>query len=74
VTAGLVVFNPELATQRFDDLLRDPNQLAVPAGEGGLNLGKGPVCIVLWVLILGFVAFLAITGKDTPLSSPATDG
>ena len=38
--------------------------LAVPAYQGGLNLGKGPVSIALWLLIIGFVAFLAITGKD----------
>ncbi len=40
--------------------------LAVPASQGGLNLGKGPVSIALWVLILGFVAFLAFSRKDTP--------
>jgi uncharacterized membrane-anchored protein len=40
--------------------------LAVPASQGGLNLGKGPVSIALWVLIIAFVAFLAITGNDTP--------
>ncbi|HEX2646981.1 MAG TPA: hypothetical protein VHO95_07110 [Candidatus Dormibacteraeota bacterium] len=38
--------------------------LAVPAYQGGLNLGKGPVSIALWLLIIGFVAFLAITRKD----------
>jgi len=40
--------------------------LAVPANVGGLNLGKGVVSIALWVLIFGFVAFLAITRRDTP--------
>ena len=40
--------------------------LAVPANAGGLNLGKGPVSIALWVLIFGFVAFLAVTRRDTP--------
>jgi uncharacterized membrane-anchored protein len=39
--------------------------LAVPASQGGLNFGKGPVSIVLWVLIIGFVAYLAISKKDT---------
>jgi uncharacterized membrane-anchored protein len=39
--------------------------LAVPASQGGLNLGKGPVSIVLWVLIIGFVAYLAISKKDS---------
>lgn len=38
--------------------------LAVPASQGGLNLGKGPVSIVSWVLIIGFVAYLAISKKD----------
>lgn len=40
--------------------------LAVPASQGGLNLGKGPVSVALWILIAGFVAFLAITHGDTP--------
>ena len=40
--------------------------LAVPANVGGLNLGKGAVSIALWVLIFGFVAFLAVTRRDTP--------
>lgn len=40
--------------------------LAVPASAGGLNLGRAPVSIALWVLIIGFVAFLAITGNDAP--------
>lgn len=39
---------------------------AVPAAQGGLNIGKGPVSIALWILILAFVAYLAITRKDTP--------
>jgi len=34
--------------------------LAVPAWQGGLDLGKGAVSIVLWLLIIGFVAFLAV--------------
>lgn len=38
--------------------------LAVPANQGGLNLGKGPVSIALWVLIGLFVAYLAVTRKD----------
>jgi len=45
--------------------------LAVPANVGGLNLGKGAVSIALWVLILAFVAFLAITRKDTPREARA---
>lgn len=45
--------------------------LAVPANQGGLNLGKGPVSVVLWLLIFGIVAFLAFSKKDVaarPLS------
>lgn len=40
--------------------------LAVPASQGGLNIGKGTVSIASWILILGFVAFLAVTRKDSP--------
>jgi uncharacterized membrane-anchored protein len=40
--------------------------LAVPPSQGGLNAGKGVVSIATWVLILGFVAFLAFTRRDTP--------
>lgn len=38
--------------------------LAVPGSQGGLNLGKGPISIALWVLIIAFVAYLAITHRD----------
>jgi len=38
--------------------------LAVPSTLGGLNLGKGTVSIVLWLLIAGFVGYLAISHKD----------
>ena len=38
--------------------------LAVPAAQGGLNLGKGPVSIALWALIIGFVAYLAFSKSD----------
>jgi uncharacterized membrane-anchored protein len=31
---------------------------------GGLNLGDGPVSLVLAILILGFVAYLTITRRD----------
>lgn len=43
--------------------------LAVPASLGGLNLGKGAVSIVAWILIAGFVAYLALTRRDTPRAS-----
>lgn len=46
--------------------------LAVPASQGGLNLGKGPVSVALWLLIIGFVAFLAFTRKDTPPAEAST--
>jgi uncharacterized membrane-anchored protein len=38
--------------------------LAVPSSQGGLDLGKGPVSVVLWLLIFGFVAYLAISHRD----------
>jgi uncharacterized membrane-anchored protein len=38
--------------------------LAVPAIQGGLNLGKGTISIVLWILIIGFVGYLAVSHKD----------
>ncbi|HEV2216554.1 MAG TPA: hypothetical protein VGV88_03170 [Candidatus Dormibacteraeota bacterium] len=40
--------------------------LAVPASQGGLNIGKGTVSIASWILIVAFVAFLAFTRKDSP--------
>ena len=33
---------------------------------GGLGLGTGPVSLVLAAVIAGFVAYLSVTGKDTP--------
>ena len=38
--------------------------LAVPHDLGGLDLGKGPISIVLILLIVVFVAFLAVTRVD----------
>lgn len=46
--------------------------LAVPGIQGGLNFGKGAVAIATWALIIGFVAFLAVTRKDTPPLPPRT--
>ena len=40
--------------------------LAVPASRGGLGLGYGLVSISLTVLIVLFVAYLAVTRKDVP--------
>lgn len=38
--------------------------LAVPASQGGLNFGKGTISIALWILIIAFVAYLAISRVD----------
>jgi uncharacterized membrane-anchored protein len=38
--------------------------LAVPVSQGGLNLGKGTVSIASWILIIAFVAYLAISHRD----------
>jgi len=46
--------------------------LAVPPGQGGLNLGKGTVSIALWMLIVAFVAYLAITRRDMDSPRPAS--
>lgn len=43
--------------------------LAVPGSQGGLNIGKGPVSIALWILIVGFVAYVGLTHKDAPPQS-----
>ncbi len=39
--------------------------IAVPASQGGLNAGKGPVSLVLTLLIIALVAFLSLTHVDT---------
>jgi uncharacterized membrane-anchored protein len=46
--------------------------LAVPSSQGGLNLGKGPVSIALWLLIIAFVAYLAVTRRDVARESGRT--
>ena len=38
--------------------------LAVSPSQGGLDLGKGPISVALWILIVAFVAYLAITHRD----------
>jgi uncharacterized membrane-anchored protein len=38
--------------------------LAVPSSLGGLNLGKGTISIASWILIVAFVAYLAISHRD----------
>jgi uncharacterized membrane-anchored protein len=40
--------------------------LAVSHERGGLALGTGPVSLVFAAVIAGFVAYLSVTGKDTP--------
>ena len=38
--------------------------LAVPASQGGLNLGKGTISIALWLLIIAFVIYMAFSHRD----------
>jgi uncharacterized membrane-anchored protein len=38
--------------------------LAVPHDKGGLDLGRGPVSLGLTIVIVGFVAYLAVTHDD----------
>ncbi len=38
--------------------------LAVPPSQGGLNLGKGTISITLWILIIAFVAYMALSHRD----------
>ncbi len=38
--------------------------LAVPPSQGGLNLGKGTISVASWILIIAFVAYLAISHRD----------
>ena len=38
--------------------------LAVSPERGGLGLGYGPVSLALAIVILGFVAYLSVTGRD----------
>jgi uncharacterized membrane-anchored protein len=48
--------------------------LAVPASQGGLNFGKGTVSIATWVLIIAFVAFVAVTRRDAPSGEVRREG
>jgi uncharacterized membrane-anchored protein len=48
--------------------------LAVPASQGGLNLGKGTVSIALWILIIVFVAYLATSHRDVRSRLATSDG
>ena len=38
--------------------------IAFPKAVGGLGVGHGPVATVLTIIIIGFVAYLAVTRKD----------
>jgi len=38
--------------------------LGVPHSHGGVGLGRGLVALILTVVIVGFVAYLAVTRKD----------
>ena len=38
--------------------------LGVPHRYGGVGLGRGLVALILSIVIVGFVAFLAVTRKD----------
>jgi uncharacterized membrane-anchored protein len=38
--------------------------LAVPANLGGLDFGKGTVSVASWILIILFVAYLAVSHRD----------
>jgi hypothetical protein len=38
--------------------------IAFPKSVGGLGVGHGPVATVLTIIIIGFVAYLAVTRKD----------
>jgi uncharacterized membrane-anchored protein len=47
--------------------------LAVSSARGGLALGTGPVSLVLAAAIAGFVAYLTVSGRDTPSSEGSPD-
>ena len=46
--------------------------LGVPHRYGGVGLGRGLVALILAVVIVGFVAFLAVTRKDVEPGETAT--
>ena len=47
--------------------------LAGRRARRGLGLGTGPVSLVLAALIAAFVAYLRVSGKDTPIRDDAPD-
>jgi uncharacterized membrane-anchored protein len=48
--------------------------MAVPRNRGGLNLGPGPVSLILTVLIVAFVGYLSIKRRAATGPMPETDG
>ncbi len=46
--------------------------LAVPPSLGGLNLGKGSVSVVLWILIIAFVAYLEVSHRNVARARSAS--
>jgi uncharacterized membrane-anchored protein len=44
--------------------------LAVPPSQGGLNLGKGTISVILWTAIIAFVAYLTISRADVTRKGP----
>nr|WP_322780467.1 hypothetical protein [Frankia sp. Cas4] len=46
--------------------------MGVSHGRGGLELGTGPVSLVLAIVIVGFVSFLAVTRRD--VAHPSVPG
>jgi uncharacterized membrane-anchored protein len=43
--------------------------LAWPPGAGGLGLGHGVVSLVSTLIIIGFVGYMAVSGKDVMVRS-----
>ncbi|HUY46703.1 MAG TPA: hypothetical protein VMV92_13365 [Streptosporangiaceae bacterium] len=47
--------------------------LGVSRGLGGVGLGRGPVALILTIVIVGFVAYLAVTRKDADEGAAAPE-
>jgi len=48
--------------------------LGFPKDAGGVGVGHGPVALTTSVIFILLVAYLAVTGKDTPASAARRDG
>jgi uncharacterized membrane-anchored protein len=46
--------------------------MGVPPSRGGLGFGRGPVALGLSVIIVGFVAYMAMKGRESAAVSPAS--